>query len=91
MDSFKVGDKVVRIEFTDCFGKFQPQSMPLTVESVETVDSPYLARPYQRLYARTGHCFAEGATRFFSHCEEPTADLSDRLSDKDESLRRDDK
>lgn len=61
----KIGDKVTRIAFTNCFGKHLPAVPGLTVESVRLVECKSIPS-YWRIKAVTDRGgYFEGAARFF--------------------------
>lgn len=67
---FKIGDRVKVSAFTDCFGKFHPETEPLIVSAVRLITPPYgnpAVPPYYRIKAETPRSlgFHEAAERFF--------------------------
>jgi hypothetical protein len=68
--TFKVGDKVRWLGFTDCFGKFHPEVRDLIVNRVRLVEPQTFASTmpsYYRVlaYEAEGLGGVEGAERFF--------------------------
>jgi hypothetical protein len=68
---FKIGDRVKVHAYTDCFGKFHPETEPLIVSAVRLMTPPYgnpAVPPYYRIKADTtgkGYGYHEAAERFF--------------------------
>jgi hypothetical protein len=64
---FSIGQPVIAVSFTDCFGKLIPERTGLIVESIRLIECVSI-RPYFRIKAVTpdGLGMVEGAERFFT-------------------------
>ena len=66
---FHIGDKVKRKAFTDCFGKYHPDTSLLVVVSIKTIGEDVSSVPHHRLKAENPASawpeWYEGAERYF--------------------------
>lgn len=70
---FSVGDAVIAVAFTDCFGVFQPETRGLKITDVRlhTWIELGVDRSYYRYTARgDGWEMVEGAARFFAPADD---------------------
>lgn len=76
MSAFHVGQRVSKIEFTDCFGKINDKILFMTITEVRTVESsdptsPHAIPAYDRITATTDDgTRVQAAARFFVPEEE---------------------